>query len=464
MQNPTNISELFDKLKNCADSATFQWFDPISVAFPLLSGDDKMALSKDLYDWAIIQAPGSLKIPVALYLCGLANHFTEHYETSLNKFTDAQKLFEDLHNADGVAICMAGMGSVYRTLGSPDLAIKTLWEAYDTLKKSGVAPYSTVVASFQIASIFVEKKNYEEALNLFEAILKIAEQNAYWAFMLSARQGIAKIHIAVRNYDLAKQAYENALKDSEQLGSPMIIANTQTEIANYYFITGDYEEAEKYNDLALANRQQQNLAGASITNLLQLAEIYVRQNKTDAAITMLQKGLELAERIKVMPKISQLHKKLADIYEANKDAEKSLYHYKCFHEVQEQLEHEDAAKKIKNLRLMFEAEQTKKENIIIKQQKAEIEEKNIELQDTIDALTLAKVSKKAKALTLTVAVLLFVIVDLILELVLHLLPEDNILLTFTTKIIVVFSMKPVEAGIEHYMLKKIVLRRKMALA
>lgn len=38
-------------------------------------------------------------------------------------------------------------------------------------------------------------------------------------------------------------------------------------------------------------------------------------------------------------------------------------------------------------KVMFEAEQTRKENVIIKEQKAEIQRQNRQLQDTIDELT-----------------------------------------------------------------------------
>ncbi|HXP48801.1 MAG TPA: hypothetical protein VN922_02540, partial [Bacteroidia bacterium] len=198
----------------------------------------------------------------------------------------------------------------------------------------------------------------------------------------------------------------------------------------------------------------------SITNLISIAGIFVKQNKPDEAISALNKGLVLAEQIKVKPKIYQLHKLLAEVYEKKNEFEKSLQQYKTFHEIREQVEVEDSAKKVKNLQLMFDAEQTKKENIIIKKQKAEIEQKNIELQETIDELTRAKVSRKAKALTLIVALVLFIAEDFILDFVLHKLPEDNILLTMTIKVLIVFSLKPIERGIEHFMLKSVIKKKK----
>lgn len=78
----------------------------------------------------------------------------------------------------------------------------------------------------------------------------------------------------------------------------------------------------------------------------------------------------------------------------------SLAHYKAFHEIREDVNHEDLDRKVKNQVQLFQAQLTEKESAIIKAQKIEIEKKNIELQETIDELTLARISKKQEHLHL----------------------------------------------------------------
>jgi hypothetical protein len=128
--------------------------------------------------------------------------------------------------------------------------------------------------------------------------------------------------------------------------------------------------------------------------------------------------------------------------------------------VREQVQEEDNARKLADAKIIFEAEQTKKENVIIKRQKQEIEKKNIELQETIDELTLARVSRKAKALTLGVAIVLFIFEDPIIGFSLKLLSSHNYWLSLFLKMAVIFSLSPINGAIEHYLLKKVIRKKK----
>jgi hypothetical protein len=103
----------------------------------------------------------------------------------------------------------------------------------------------------------------------------------------------------------------------------------------------------------------------------------------------------------------------------------SLYHHEIFHQLQEKVQQEDNVIKLTDARLIFEAEQTMKENIIIKKQKQEIEDKNQQLQETIDELTITKISRKAKDITLFVGIALIVAEDPILSYVLGSIAPGN---------------------------------------
>ena len=156
----------------------------------------------------------------------------------------------------------------------------------------------------------------------------------------------------------------------------------------------------------------------------------------------------------------QIHLLLSEIYHCKNDLARSLFHYKQYHHLQEQVVLEDNAKKIKNVRLVFEAEQTRKENIIIKKQKAEIQSKNTELQNTIDELTITKAGKKAKAFTLLVAMVFFIFEDGILHFIFHLMPANNFWLSLSIKMIFIFSLKPINGAIEHYLVKKVIKKKR----
>lgn len=106
--------------------------------------------------------------------------------------------------------------------------------------------------------------------------------------------------------------------------------------------------------------------------------------------------------------------------------------------------------------MIFEAELTKKENVIIKQQKKQIEKTNITLQKTIDELTLSKINRKAKTITTVIAILLFIVEDSLLHFVIAPHTHENFFISLASNFAVVFCIKPIEKLVEHYLLHRFV--------
>jgi len=382
MDNSEKIQQLLAELKVCPEKDINKYLSPVLDLLPLLPGNEQTSILTGFYNWAKENmAEQSSKLPYGQFMLGFVGFFTEKYEDSLLLLHEARGQFEESNNLDCVALCDTVSGGIYRTLGNVDLALNALWEAYAQHKKSGNFPYHLLAASYQIASIYLEQGNYQEAESLFEDTLASAEKQNYTIFVSNSLQGLGKLYMLLKKHEEAKETLERSLENARKTNSPLFISKPLTDLAGYYFETGDYNESLKFHLQALALREQNNLLGGAITNLIAIAGIQIKQNKPDEAIATLKKGLALAEQLKVKPKIHQLHQKLSEMYETSKEFDKSLHHYKIFHEIKAQVEAEDSTKKVKNLQLIFEAEQTKKENVIIKKQKAEIEEKNTELED-----------------------------------------------------------------------------------
>jgi tetratricopeptide (TPR) repeat protein len=461
MSNYEKVKQLFAEVKKASLSEIAAKFTIIFELFSLLKKEEKEESSADFYKWAMENTKEQpIKLAYAKYMVSVNDMFSDKYDSAILFSNEAQKIFSEEGDANGVAICSLLLGTSFRSLGSLDLALKEFWAAYDQLKKSGAYPHYIMACSFQIAGTYVEMKQFDEALPLFLSTLEMAERLNNDLWRINSLQGLGRTYLMQKKYSEAKNSLDRSLSISQKLDLPRFIATSTSELGNYFFEINDLSESEKLHKEALAIREQHDLSGGAITDCIHLGEIYIKQSKTEEAIFILSKGLEQAKKLKTWPKIYQIHFLLSGIYEAKKETEKSLFHYKLFQKIREQVELEDTAKKIKNIQLVFEAEQTKKENVIIRKQKEEIENKNIELQETIDELTRTKVGKKAKAFTLIIAIILFLLEELILHSVTHLLPEDNFYLSFGVKMLIILSLKPIDSAIEHFLLKKIIKKEK----
>lgn len=455
------INTFINELKNCSTEEISKYFAPILELFPFLNKEEKKETALLFNQWA---EANRVKQPVKLgyskYLLCLVSFFEEDYKTALLHTNDALKIFEETNQVDAIALCSSMYGSFYRPLGNIDLALKSFWEAYQQLEKSGVYEHNRMACSYHIASLYLEMKNYSEALPLYTSTLKLAEELKNPIWIINSLHGFGKYYISEKNYPAALQALNKSKVEAEKLNNPLFITTTLTDLGNYYFEIQEYDTAEKLHREALAIREKNIYLGGAVTNLIRIGEINILQGKLEEAVIALERGLTISEKLHLKPKMFQIHKILSEIYAQKENYKNSLFHYQQFHELYAEVETEDKLTKIKNVQLVFEAEQTKKENIIIKKQKEEIEHKNIELQETIDELTRTKVGKKAKAFTLIIAIVLFMLEELILHTVLHHIGQDNFYLSLLVKMVIIFSLKPIDNAIEHYLLKKIIKKQK----
>jgi tetratricopeptide (TPR) repeat protein len=385
--------------------------------------------------------------------------YREHYDAVLPLLTSTHDLFVELDDQPGASLCLLLQGNIYRTFGNVDMALKSLLAAHMQLKTDPLFVHFLMACHVNLGGIYFETNNSGEAIPHFKTALEKGEETGKFYWIIYSLHGLGKIYLAQKNYPEAKLFLDRAMKVADENYHPLSTCNSLSEMGNYHFATEDYKKAEAYHIQALNLREQNHFIGGAITSCIRLGEIYAHQHEFKKAIPILEKGLALAEEIHVKLKSYQIHFLLSRIYEQKNLLKKSLFHYKQYHILHGEVAIEDNARKIKNIQLVFEAEQTKKENVIIKRQKREIELKNFELRETIDELTRTKIGKKARAITLIIAVILFIFQDFILGFVLTVLPSKNYFISLIVKMAIIFSLSPINKGIETYLLKRLVKKK-----
>ena len=461
MTDAGTVRQLLESLKVCPPADIHRYFAPATRWFRLLPKAERHDCAQAFHSWAREHGDREpLKACYAEFLLALEHFMDEDLEPALQIVTTARHRFEELNHAEGVGLCSMLTGGIYRTFGNYDLALKVCWEAFGLLKESGHYPVFVAANANSIANISLDMHDFDAALKMFRIAYDESAAADDFYFNIYALHGLAKVYLHQHKPAEAARVCNEALQLAQKNNSPLQIANSLTELANLKVRSGHLADAESLHKQALAIREEHGSMGGAITSCMQLAAIYATESRPDEAFEVLEKALGVAERSKVKPKLSQVHRALAELYESGRDLEKSLFHYKRFHELREQVDQEDSTRKIRDARLVFEAEQTKKENIIIRQQKAEIHAKNLKLQETIDELTLARINKKARALTIGLGIVLFIFQDRILGFALDLLSSTNYFLSLGVKMGIIFSLSPINGAIERYLLRKVIKKRK----
>jgi len=467
MQPIEKTFQLFEEIKKGHFNLADEFFDNMSVVFTWLSHQKKAKLLlNEMETWAETHAKDHPEFLAKIYLSlGAIEFLGDSYDAANKHLDKANQIFAGLNDYDGIAASNIITGFIHRSTGEIDHALKFGLPGIEQLTRSGKYKMFNIIGSYWIGGVYSETGHLDEALRLYKLALNVDFPAGIKAMDARLVNGIAGVYMKQKNYTLALENFQKALNLCDETYTEQTFkARGLTDLGDYYYKMNDYEQAIHYNMEALKMRQEMNIQNGSITNLMNLGSIYEKQGKFKEAIEVLNQGLRLAEEIKIKLKAYQIHHMLSDIYLGIGNLSESLGHYRAFYEIKEDVNHEDLERKVKNQVQLFQAQQTEKENAIIKAQKIEIETKNNELQEIIDELTLAKINKKARALTLGIGIILFVFQDTILEHILEIFASNNYWLSISIKVAIIFSLNPVNKAIEHYMVKKVIKKKKWRVA
>lgn len=456
------IKILFEEIKKGNYKVQDEFFENIWTNFTALArGDKEKELLDEIYNWANAHSSEHPDFyGYTLLSIGNIEFLDDHFDLSMRHLNKALELFTERKDEDAIAATQVSIGYLYRYTGEIQLALKYGLQGMEQLARSGKFKMFRILGCYFIGGIYTDTGHLDEALLLFQEGLNVDYPRGILVMDARLTNGIAGVYMKQKKFTLALENYQRALELSESTTEKTFKARGLTDLGDYYFKMGDYQQAIHYNQEALAIRLEINIKNGMITNYMNLGQIFNKQGKYNDAISVLMQALKLAEEIGVKLKIYQIHQLLSDIYLGMGSIAESLAHYKAFHEISEDINHEDLDRKVKNQVQLFQAQLTEKENAIIKAQKIEIEKKNIELQETIDELTLARINKKARAITLSIAIVLFIFQDRILEIILHLFASDNYWLSIFIKVAIIFSLEPVNKAIEHYLLRRVIKLKK----
>lgn len=460
MTDLEDVTQRLEELKRSSRSDIPTHLSPALRRFRFIPRAERRACADEFFAWANGEGAEPVLLGYAVFVQGMDRFIAEELRDSLALVTKARAIFAEHNERDGLGLCAMLIGATYRTFGNFDLAMKVLVEGDELLRASGRYPIFVAANANSMANIHLETGNLEEALAKFTLTFDESARADDFYFKIYGLQGLARVHARQGRHDDANYMHERALALSEQHGHPLHISNSLTELAAFHQQAGDLDSAEALTKRALVMREDHRLLAGAVTSGLRLAELRAKRGRYDDARQLLERTLKVAEELGVKPKIAQVHEALSSLFEQTHDTERSLAHYKKFHALRDEIEREDNARSLADARAIFEAEQTRKENAIIRQQKVEIEQKNIELQDTIDELTRAKIGRKAKAFTLAIAVVLFIFQDAILGTALKLLASDNYFLLLAVKMAIIFSLAPINRSIEHHLLKRVTRKGK----
>ena len=222
MTDLENVKQSLKALEYCPITSIYTYFSSAVNLFRFLPKAEKKECAQSFYQWARDNAEENpVKFGFAELLLGLNDHLNDEHESALSSFIKARKHFEEKNYPEGVGLCAILTGSIYRTFGNFDLALKTLWEGYNLVKLTNHNWIFLSGCTNSIANINLEMHNYDEAQKMFAATYEESEKMDDYYFMIYALHGLGKVNMQQNKYTEAKEFFEKALQLGEKNKSPL---------------------------------------------------------------------------------------------------------------------------------------------------------------------------------------------------------------------------------------------------
>ncbi len=315
---------------------------------------DALKYASDALAEADKQGAVSLK-GEAFFHIAFANYLLATPELALKNYQQAEEIFLELNNKNGIADCYAHTALVYASI-----------------------------------------EEYAAATRLNEQAKAIYEEMGSLSGLAGVYANLANIYRQTGDIPQATRYYQESLIIYNKTNDSEGIASTNNSLGMLHAQANEYEAALKNYLLAYKSFEQTKDTYSAAITCLNLGNIYQKKSMCAEAQKFLQKALTSGEEIGAKNIIAAAYQGLSD-YEVNAgDPAKALVYYKLFYQTEKEILGEDTRRQVSKLRTKYESEQKEKEAQIYRL-------KNVELRQLNENLQLANTMIQQKSEELEIA-------------------------------------------------------------
>jgi serine phosphatase RsbU (regulator of sigma subunit) len=356
---------------------------PELLEFYILMWETSMMLNADQYHELMARLKKTHKDSVRvksmdLLSDGLFYTFHPSYGNALTALSEAEELFRKINAQSGEGAAQSLLALIFKNNGQLDKAQEYVQTAIRNIGEDKTYLQFLCVAYYQAGEMYLLQRDHDSAIRFFTEGLSRSREGSGICLRLMAALG--SVYKDTGNLDEAFEMFQKTLKQLQGKNNNILESKIYADIGNYYFRKGDFEEAIAHQRKSIAIRDQHGMKNPLITNYMELAELYLKQNKAKEALEHALIAEKLAVEQHVVIKLNAVYLIISSIYEFTGNTVLALDYYKKHHQAKEEVFSQESARKIKQLTMQHEMESMEKEkelfklrNVVLKEAIEEIE-------------------------------------------------------------------------------------------
>lgn len=346
------------------------WEDHYQIALILmLKGQFEKSI--DAYQRALGMAEGLDLSGKALCLSGMGDVYRKmgKFNQSLEYYTRALEIFQKPGTENGMGRLLFDMAVVYRHLARYEEAIRNLFASLEISRKTN--NLIQMGHTYQLAGgIYLNLREFEKALEYHSKGLAIHEQIGDRAGVANTMDVLADIHLEMEQFDQAFRLYNRAYEDRRKGGNKRMILRSQMNLGRYFTLRENFPLALSYyrDALGLAQELQDRWSLARIS--ANLGELYVARKEYTVAQRFLDDALTIAEGMESRDIQKDAYQALYELHSSRGNYQQALANYLAFSEIREAMMNVESRTSIANLESRYdlvnkerEIERLEKENM-----------------------------------------------------------------------------------------------------
>ncbi len=291
------------------------------------------------------------------------------YAEALEYYFQSLQIFEKLGNKANIAASLNNIADVYKDQGKYAEALenyfKSLRIAEEIGNKDGIANSLT-----SIALVYYNQGKYAEALEYHFKSLRIREEIGDKSGIAFSLGSIANVYDNQGKYTEALEYHFKSLRIAEEIGNKSGIASSLNDIGYIYNKTSQFKQALPYLFQSLqSSRNLGQKEGIAIT-LNNISISYRGQGRFDSALVFSSRSLTLADSLRVPLRVKEALEELSLIMDSLGRHKESLAYFKRYTIVKDSLVNLESLNKSSALKEGYEAEKREQQIALLNKEKA----------------------------------------------------------------------------------------------
>lgn len=267
------------------------------------------------------------KIQSHMAMAEIYVNYLQDYENGLSHLTKSRELNQIDLNPKQEVIILRLMGFVHRRMDNIQIAQKCYEDAIKISKENNFEDYVGLLA--YVADMLVNDGQKEAGIEYYERVLELEDGNSGGESRPEVKVSLAQYYLLVDKPEPALDIYKKAVSKFEE---------------------------------------EENFRWASYV-WSEIAAVNLLLGRNNDALETGQRGLEMAEKYNLVKELSDNHATMSIIYDSIGDFEKSLYHFRLWAEITDEMISVRKAREISSIQSAHEFALQEQELLRLKKEK-----------------------------------------------------------------------------------------------